>query len=50
MFRLAGAAALDTFHATIGETGFEPATARPPAEAIQAHPVRFSALKPFQLL
>ena len=30
----------------IGETGFEPATARPPAGAIQAYPVLFGALEP----
>jgi hypothetical protein len=34
----------------IGETGFEPATARPPAGAIQTYPLRFSALKRSQLL
>ena len=34
----------------IGETGFEPATARPPAGAIQAHPLRFGALKRSKLL
>ena len=35
---------------SIGETGFEPATARPPAGAIQAYPLRFSALQPSELL
>src|SRR5215208_2869899 len=29
----------------VGETGFEPATARPPAGAIQAYPVRFGWLE-----
>jgi hypothetical protein len=34
----------------IGETGFEPATARPPAGAIQAYRLRFSALQRSELL
>ena len=34
----------------IEETGFEPATARPPAGAIEAHLLRFSALERFELL
>jgi hypothetical protein len=34
---------------SIGETGFEPATARPPAGAIQAYPLRFSALRRYEL-
>src|SRR5215217_3078413 len=34
----------------IGETGFEPATARPPAGAIQVYPVRFGALQRSELL
>ena len=34
----------------IGETGFEPATARPPAGAIQAYPQLFSDREPFELL
>ena len=33
----------------IGETGFEPATARPPAGAIQAYPLLFGALEPSEL-
>ena len=34
----------------IGETGFEPATARPPAGAIQAYPPRFGARQHSELL
>ena len=34
---------------SIGETGFEPATARPPAGAIQAYPALLDVLEPVEL-